>query len=160
MILSPGFLEVLSQAPDLLNCQPPRLCSLESLMLEIWSTRNSLRSVAYLLKISPSITDLFLQSMETNLAYIGADWEAGLSSPEMLSYLWFVEIYDVEACDAKFKLPAFLLKNAKVLEQVDVIFSRSSFGSRASKGQVELFIKKLRAVPTASSSINWQFMRT
>ncbi|KAI3900000.1 hypothetical protein MKW98_000900, partial [Papaver atlanticum] len=55
---------VLSQAPDLLDCQPPRLCSLQSLMLEIWSTRNSLRSIAYLLKISPNITEIFLQSME------------------------------------------------------------------------------------------------
>lgn len=48
MRLSPGFLEVLSQAADLVDCQPTRLCNLQHLMLEMWFVRGCLRNIAYL----------------------------------------------------------------------------------------------------------------
>ncbi|KAI3899999.1 hypothetical protein MKW98_000899, partial [Papaver atlanticum] len=96
----------------------------------------------------------------SNLADVGDDWEAGFSSREMLSRLEYVQIDDVEGCDAELKLLTFLLKKAKVLEQIDIIFFRSCDGSRDSKRQVELFIKKIREVPTASSSINWKIIKT
>ncbi|XP_026434806.1 uncharacterized protein LOC113332486 isoform X2 [Papaver somniferum] len=92
MGLSPFFLEVLSQAPNLLDCQPPRLCDLQYLTLEMWSTRASLRAIAYLLKISPNITKIYLcsKTKESNITDVGDDWEAGLSLPGMLSHLKYV----------------------------------------------------------------------
>ncbi|RZC75479.1 hypothetical protein C5167_050969 [Papaver somniferum] len=48
--------------------------------------------------------------LESNLAVIGDDWEAGLSSPGMLSHLEYVSIEKVEGCDAELKLLSFLLK--------------------------------------------------
>lgn len=92
MGLSPFFLEVLSQAPNLLDCQPPRLCDLQYLTLEMWSTRASLRAIAYLLNISPNITKIYLcsKTKESNITDVGDDWEAGLSLPGMLSHLKYV----------------------------------------------------------------------
>ncbi|KAI3957956.1 hypothetical protein MKW98_020598 [Papaver atlanticum] len=156
MRLSSGFLEVLSHAPDLLDSKPPRLCNLYHLILEMWYTRGCLRAIAYLLKMSPNITELFLESKKSNLAGVGDDWEAGLSSPGMLSHLNFVQMEDVEGCDAEFKLLSFLLKKAKVLEEV-VVFFRSSIGSPDRVRQVALFMDKLKAVPAASSSIKMVF---
>ncbi|XP_026378935.1 FBD-associated F-box protein At5g60610-like isoform X2 [Papaver somniferum] len=64
-LLSPGFLEVLSRAPDVVDCQPPRLCSLKYLTLTMWSTRSCMRAIVYLLSISPNVTKLFLKAKET-----------------------------------------------------------------------------------------------
>ncbi|XP_026412216.1 uncharacterized protein LOC113307964 [Papaver somniferum] len=151
--LSPGFLEVLSQDPDLLDCQPPLLHSLLFLVLEIWPTRGCLRAMAYLLKVSPNIARLVLVSKESKLADVGDGWEAGLSLPGMLSHLRFVRIEEVEGCDAELKLLSFLLKNAKFLEEVVLKF-RSNNGSPEG---VRQFQEKLRLVPTASSSIQMVF---
>ncbi|XP_026426167.1 F-box/LRR-repeat protein At1g55660-like [Papaver somniferum] len=151
--LSPGFLEVLSQAPDLLDCQPPRLCNLLYLVLEMWPTRACLRAMAYLLMVSPNIARLVLTSKESKLAQVGDGWEAGLSLPGMLSHLKFVRIEEVEGCDAELKLLSFLLKNAKNLEEV-VLEYRSNIDSPEGARQ---FQDKLRLVPTASSNIQMVF---
>ncbi|KAI3958112.1 hypothetical protein MKW98_020754 [Papaver atlanticum] len=157
MELSSGFLEVLSQAPDLLDCQPPRLCDLQYLFLEMWYTRGCLRAIAYLCKISPHITFLSLTCKESNLVDVGDDWEAGLSFPGMLSHLKYVQIEVVEGCDAELKLLRFLLKNAENLKEVALFFC-SSVGSPDGDRQIEQFKDKLRAVvPTASSSIQLVF---
>ncbi|XP_026439404.1 F-box/FBD/LRR-repeat protein At5g22660-like isoform X2 [Papaver somniferum] len=94
MRLSFGFLEVLSRAPNLLDC--PHFCNLQYLQLEMWFTRDSLRSIAYLLRNSPIIYSVVLTSMESNSEDIGTDWEAGLSLPGMLSRLKIVEIKAVK----------------------------------------------------------------
>ncbi|KAI3914367.1 hypothetical protein MKW98_014974 [Papaver atlanticum] len=156
MRLSPGFLEVLSQAPDLLDCQPPLLCNLQSLVLEMWCTRGCLRAIAYLLSISPDIDTIYLESKQSNLADVGDDWEVGLSFPGMLSHLEYVQIEEVEGCDAEFKILRFLKKNATILKNVALYF-RSCVGSPDRVRQVEQFRDKLRAVPTASSSIELVF---
>ncbi|KAI3925588.1 hypothetical protein MKW98_001442 [Papaver atlanticum] len=158
MTLSPGFPEVLSQSPDLFVCEPPWLRNLHLLTMVIWCTRVCLRSIAYLLNISPNITRLVLISEEeVNLADVGDDWEAGLSFPGVLSHLKSVQFEEVEGCDAELKLLSFLLKNAKVLQKVVVCF-RSSSGSRVVRmRQVKQFEDKIRAVPTASSGIEMVF---
>ncbi|RZC63208.1 hypothetical protein C5167_024976 [Papaver somniferum] len=216
MRLSPGFLEVLPQAPDLLDCQPPSLCNLQYLVLDMWSTRGCLRAIAYLLKISPRVTQLLLKSKEvthlpsssltwpamlflqilysiyvfhlshlatflehprcflfciycysfslsdlsgvtvwvqSNSADVGDYREAGLLCPGMLSHLRYVQFKEVEGCDAELRLLSFLLENAKVLKKV-VLYYRSSAGLPKRVRQVE---HKLRAVPTASSSIQLVF---
>ncbi|KAI3943796.1 hypothetical protein MKW98_004301 [Papaver atlanticum] len=142
-----GFLEVLSQAPDLLDCQPPRFSNLQHLGLEMWSTRGCLRAIAYLLSISPNIVTMVLESKETNLVDIGDGWEAGLPLQGMLSHLEYVRIEEVEGCDAELKLLSFLLQNASVLEEV-VLYPRATIESpdRVSKQ----FGDKLRALPRAS----------
>ncbi|KAI3852798.1 hypothetical protein MKX03_028632, partial [Papaver bracteatum] len=91
------------------------------------------------------------------LAEVGDDWEAGLSSPGMLSHLKYVRIEEVKGCDAELKLLSFLLKYAAVLVEV-ALFFRSSAGSAARRlRQIERFKQKLRAVPTASPSIKMVF---
>ncbi|XP_026425215.1 uncharacterized protein LOC113321521 [Papaver somniferum] len=158
MGLSPGFLEVLSQAPDLLSCQQLHLYNLQDLSLLMWLTRGSLRALAYLLSISPNITRLFLESKQSTLTGVGDDWETGLSLPGMLSHLKYVEMEEAEGCDAELKLLSFLLRNAKVLEKV-VNFFRSTVDlpDKSRVRQVEQFKDKLRAVPTASLSIKMLF---
>ncbi|RZC85421.1 hypothetical protein C5167_041604 [Papaver somniferum] len=149
-LLSPGFFEVLSRAPDSLDCQPPRLCNLKYLTLEMGCTRSCLRAIAYLLKISPHVTQLLLKNKESNLADVGDGWEAGLSSPGMLSHLELVGIMEVEGCDNELKFLSFLLKNVTTLRTV-VLYPRSPV---ASPDRVrKQFLDRLRAFPRASSSI-------
>ncbi|XP_026379167.1 uncharacterized protein LOC113273767 isoform X2 [Papaver somniferum] len=150
MKISIGFLEVVSRAPDLSDCQPLRLSNLQTLMLGMWSTRGCLRAIAFLLSISPNITKLFVKSKESNLADVGDDWEAGLSLPGILSHLKYVHIREAEGCDAELKLLSFLLKSAKVLKQV-VLHPRSTIDSPDRVRRQ--FGSKLRALPRASSHI-------
>ncbi|KAI3891488.1 hypothetical protein MKX03_024751, partial [Papaver bracteatum] len=88
-----------------------------------------------------------------NLPDVGDDWEAGLSFPGMLPHLKLVHFEEVEGCDAELKLLCFLLKNASVLKKVVVHFRSSVCSPR----QVEEFKNKVRAVSTASSSIDMAF---
>ncbi|KAI3912220.1 hypothetical protein MKW98_012031 [Papaver atlanticum] len=83
LILSPGLMEVLSQAPDLLNCQRLRFCNLRRIDLEMWFTSSSLHSLAYLFEISPIISHLFLTSKKTRITEVGDNWEVGLSFPSL-----------------------------------------------------------------------------
>ncbi|KAI3891756.1 hypothetical protein MKX03_020894, partial [Papaver bracteatum] len=92
----------------------------------------------------------------SNSVDVGEDWEAGLFSPGMLSHLEYVQIEEVEGCDAELKLLRFLLKNAENLEKVALFFC-SSVGSPDGVRQIEQFKDKLRAVPTASSIIQFVF---
>ncbi|RZC93025.1 hypothetical protein C5167_028385, partial [Papaver somniferum] len=153
MKLSSGLLEVLSRVPDLSDCQPPHLCNLQYLTLEMWPARGFLRAIAFLLGISPKIVEIYLESKESNLADVGDNREeAGLTLPGMLSHLKSVQIEEVVGCDAELKILSFLLKNAMVLKKV-ALFLRSGVGSPDRVEQVKQFKDKLRAVPTASSSI-------
>ncbi|KAI3878000.1 hypothetical protein MKW98_008277 [Papaver atlanticum] len=156
LTLSSGFLEVLLQAPSTLYRQPPQLCNLETLKLEMRFTRGSLRSIAYLLKISPVITSLILTSKESNLADVGDDWESGLSLTCMFSHLKFVEIREVEGCDNELKFLTFLLKNSMVLEKLSLFFRYTS--DSLDRGRyVRRFKRNLKLLPTASSSIQMHF---
>ncbi|KAI3955511.1 hypothetical protein MKW98_028456, partial [Papaver atlanticum] len=92
----------------------------------------------------------------SNLTDVGDDREAGLSSPGMLSHLKYVDIVEVDGCDAELKLLSFLLKHAMVLAKVALSF-RFTCCLPDIERQVEQFKKKLRAVPTASSSIELVF---
>ncbi|XP_026406596.1 uncharacterized protein LOC113301985 [Papaver somniferum] len=117
--LSSGFLEVLLQGPGTLYRQPLQLCNLLMLKLEMRFTRGCLRSIAYLLKISPIVKTLKLKSMESNLADIGDDWEVGLSLTGMISHLKFVEIREVEGCENELKF--FVEKLASFGESESVL---------------------------------------
>ncbi|KAI3962417.1 hypothetical protein MKW98_010968 [Papaver atlanticum] len=150
MIISVGFLEVVSRAPDLSDCQPPCLSNLQFLMLGMWSTRGCLRAIAFLLSISPNISKILVISKESSLSDVGDDWEAGLSLQGILSHLKYVHIREVEGCDAELKLLSFLLKSAKVLKQV-VLHPRSTIDSPDRVRRQ--FRSKLRALPRASSHI-------
>ncbi|KAI3891714.1 hypothetical protein MKX03_001222, partial [Papaver bracteatum] len=88
----------------------------------------------------------------SNLVDIGDDWEAGLSSPGMLSHLKYVKFDEVEGCDAEFKLLRFLFKHGKVLRGVGLSF-RASIGSPDGVTQMKLFRDKVTALPTASLSV-------
>ncbi|XP_026436123.1 uncharacterized protein LOC113333988 [Papaver somniferum] len=99
----------------------------------MWCTRGCLRAIAYLLSISPDIDTIYLDSKQSNLADVGDDWEAGLSLPGMLSHLKYVQIEEV------------------------ILDFRSCVGSPDRLIQIEQFKDKLRAVPTASSSIELVF---
>ncbi|KAI3877740.1 hypothetical protein MKW98_020221 [Papaver atlanticum] len=156
LTLSSGFLEVLSQAPGTLYHQPPQLCKFQILKLELRFTRGCLRSIAYLLKISPMLRILKLKSMESNLADVLDDWEAGLPLTCMFSHLKFVEIREVEGCDNEIKFLRFLLKKSTVLEKVNLFFQ--STGKSLDKGrQVRRFKRNLRVLPSASSRVKLKF---
>ncbi|XP_026411212.1 F-box/LRR-repeat protein At3g58900-like [Papaver somniferum] len=109
----------------------------------------------------------FLESKTTSMVYIGThyqhsfhcldigklldagdDWEVGFSFPGMLSHLSTVRIEEIVGCDAELKLLSFLLENAKVLEEVTLYPITNSL--RRVRNQ---FMKKLRALPRASSRI-------
>ncbi|XP_026444385.1 putative F-box protein At3g44060 isoform X1 [Papaver somniferum] len=152
MGLSSGFLEVLSQAPELLDSQPPRLCNLQYLSMDMWSTTGCFRAITYLLKIFPRIIFVLLRSKESNLADVGNNWEAGFSSPGMLSHLKYVNFDEVGGSDAELKLLSFLLKHAKDLRRIFLSF-RASIGSPDGVRQMKLFRDKVRALPAASSSV-------
>ncbi|KAI3944268.1 hypothetical protein MKW98_016498 [Papaver atlanticum] len=157
LILSSGFLEVLLQAPSTLYHQPPQLRNLESLQLEMRYTRGCLRSIAYLLKISPVIMTLILESKESNLADVGDDWDEGFSLTCMFSHLKFVEISEVEGCDNELKFLRFLLKNSMALEKVNLFFQSTS--DLLDNGrQLRRFMRNVRVLPAASSSIQMNFI--
>ncbi|KAI3944269.1 hypothetical protein MKW98_016499 [Papaver atlanticum] len=128
LILSSGFLEVLLQASGALYHQPPQLCNLETLQLEIRFTRGCLRSIAYLLKISPVIMTLILVSEEANLPDVGNDWDAGLSSTCMFSHLKFVEISEVEGCDNELKFLRVSEDHFQYLNSGLIRVAKSNFG--------------------------------
>ncbi|XP_026430839.1 putative F-box/FBD/LRR-repeat protein At1g78760 [Papaver somniferum] len=157
MRLSSGFLEVVSQAPDLLDCQHPRLYNLRSLTLEMWSTRGCFMAIACILEICPNIDTMYIESIESNVSSVVSDvWEVGLSSIGKSSRLNSVQIEEVEGCDADLRILSFLFRNAKYLKRV-IIYFRSSVGTPDKGKQVEQFKDMLRAVPTASSSIELVF---
>lgn len=157
LTLSSGFLEVLLQAPGILDRQPPQLCNLGTMKLGMRFTRGCIRSIAYLLKISPIITTLILVSEEANLADVEDDWDAGFPLTCMYSHLKFIEIKGVEGCDNELKFLRFVLKNSMVLEKVNLFF-RSTSDSLDGGRQIRKFKRNLRAMPTASSSIKMNFL--
>ncbi|KAI3891711.1 hypothetical protein MKX03_001219, partial [Papaver bracteatum] len=93
----------------------------------------------------------------SNSVEVGDDWEAGLSSPGMLSHLELVTFDEVEGCDAELKLLTFLLKYAKVLRKVALSF-RAGIGSPDGVRQRKVFRDKVRALPAASSDIKMMFL--
>ncbi|XP_026444386.1 FBD-associated F-box protein At4g13985-like isoform X2 [Papaver somniferum] len=90
--------------------------------------------------------------LESNLADVGNNWEAGFSSPGMLSHLKYVNFDEVGGSDAELKLLSFLLKHAKDLRRIFLSF-RASIGSPDGVRQMKLFRDKVRALPAASSSV-------
>lgn len=122
------------------------------------STRCCLQVIAYFLKISPHIKGIILYSKQSNLVDVGDDWDAGLSSQGMLSRLLLVSFREVEGCDAELKLLRFLLKHAKGLMKVALSFC-SSPGSPDRERQMKIFVEKVRALPTSSSSVVITFTR-
>ncbi|KAI3903387.1 hypothetical protein MKW98_032041 [Papaver atlanticum] len=149
-------LPVLLQAPGILDRQPPQLCNLKTMKLGMRFTRGCIRSIAYLLKISPIIITLILVSEEVNLADIGDDWDAGLPLTCMYPRLKFIEIKEVEGCDNELKFLRFMLKNSTVLEKVNLFF-RSTSDSLDGGRRIRGFKRNLRAMPTSSSGIKMNF---
>ncbi|RZC63848.1 hypothetical protein C5167_025600 [Papaver somniferum] len=95
--------------------------------------------------------------LESNLANVGDDWDAGLSFPEMLPCLKLVQIKKVEGCDNELKFLSFLLKNATTLKKV-VLYPRSTI--KSPKRVKRQFRDKLRALPRASSHIRMEWPAT
>ncbi|RZC75069.1 hypothetical protein C5167_050545 [Papaver somniferum] len=157
LTLSFGFLDVLLQAPGILNGQPPRLCNLEILKLEVRFTRGCLRSIAYLLNISPAITALKLKSLESNLAEVGVDWEEEFLLGCTFSHLKYVEIKEVEACDNVVKFLRFLTKNSTVLEEVNLFFGSSDAPDRGRR--LSEFVENLKKFEVASPSMQINFVK-
>ncbi|KAI3887615.1 hypothetical protein MKX03_031856, partial [Papaver bracteatum] len=84
-------------------------------------------------------------------------WEPGLSQPCMLSHLKFIKIGAIRGYDNELKLLGLLLKNAIALEDVKLYFRFNPCSSDQRRRESE-FIKKLKALPRASSSINTSFV--
>ncbi|XP_026400180.1 putative F-box/LRR-repeat protein At3g58880 [Papaver somniferum] len=148
MTLSSGILEVLSLALDMPDLQPPGLCNLQCLKIEMAFTKSSLRALAYLLKITPIVDSVFLVSEESNLEDAGDEWGEGMVLPRMLSHLKFIQIEGMEGCDNELRALQYLLRNAKVLMEVQLVFC-----SFVGAPEVEQFVEKVRGLPTTSSNM-------
>ncbi|RZC71436.1 hypothetical protein C5167_034664 [Papaver somniferum] len=127
------------------------------LELEIRFTRGCLRSIAYLLKISPAITALKLKSLESSLAEVGDDWEEEFLLGCTFSHLKYVEIKEVEACDNAVKFLRFLTKNSTVLEEVNLFFRSSDAPDRGRR--LSEFVENLKKFEVASPSMQINFVK-
>ncbi|XP_026396380.1 F-box/LRR-repeat protein At3g03030-like [Papaver somniferum] len=161
LTLSPCFLQVLSQVPNLLGSQPAKFCNLQCLKLETCLTTGCLCAITYLLKISPNIESLFLTSKEWNLAEVD-DWEVTLSSLHTFSHLKFIEFREVYGCENEFRFLEFLFKNASVLEEVVLFFSNrepspDAVDCRDKTRRMKKFGDKLRMLSRASPTLTMLF---
>lgn len=155
--LSPGFFEVLSRSPNLLDNPPLQFDNLRYLKMELWLTRGCLDVITHLLKISPNVESIYITSKECGLENFNGVWEPELSQPCMLSHLKFIEIGAIQGNDNELKLLGLLLKNAVALEDVKLYFHSNPCSTDQRRRESE-FIKKLKALPRASSSINTSFV--
>lgn len=142
-----------------------------------------MRTIVYLLTISPNIESLRLcknsftdyplppqfgipdkdddrivgGSHRLSLSVkVGDDWKAGLPLPCMLLHLKHVSIVGIEGQDNELEFLEFLLKNAVVLEELDMD-SYLEDVSPDKKRQMNRYCEKLRTLPRASSSLTIKF---
>ncbi|KAI3886086.1 hypothetical protein MKX03_003667 [Papaver bracteatum] len=182
LTLYEGILEVASGALDLCT-QLPQFCNLRCLGLYFWLSRGCLRSIVYLLTTCPNIESLDLckssfrhyplppqlgipdEDDDRNVGVdhrfsisvkVGSDWKAGLPLSCMLLHLKHVSIVGIEGQDNELEYLEFLLKNAVVLEELDML-SYLKDVSPDRKRQMNSYYEKLKTLPRASSSLSIKF---
>ncbi|KAI3872289.1 hypothetical protein MKX03_021411 [Papaver bracteatum] len=165
--LDDSVLKALGGAPDILDSQLPEYYNLQHLELQTYLTRDCLRSIFSILKNSPSIESVSLQSqgswmnplqypycdqVKFNPENVGDYWDAGLSLPCMICQVKFVEIKGLRGCVNELKFLEILLKLATGLEKV-VTSSYSTEQDSQRKKRMMKFSEMLLRFPTASKKI-------
>ncbi|KAI3908878.1 hypothetical protein MKW98_029428, partial [Papaver atlanticum] len=158
LTLSPAdFLQVVSEVPNLMECQSPHFHNLRSLTLEMCFTKRCLRTLTWLLKTSPYIEALFLTSEEFDEAEDG-EVDSLVPLPFTLSGLKVIEIREFKGCDIEIEFLELVLTHAVVLEKMDLFFSAGENLLTLSDREKKIR-RKLEAIPRVSSSFTMKFSK-
>ncbi|KAI3936375.1 hypothetical protein MKW98_000649 [Papaver atlanticum] len=161
-ISSPGFLQVLAGATNLVEGRSLKFCNLQCLKLTTWFTRRCLLSITYLLNACPCLESLYLTFDKPNYRADKDDGEVELSVSCILSHLKRIEIRKVKGCHTELQFLEFLLMNTLVLEVMVLSFDTSGSSDTAATPDrlklVEKFTEKLRTLPRASPSLRMIFL--
>ncbi|KAI3939894.1 hypothetical protein MKW98_029670 [Papaver atlanticum] len=137
---------------------------LECLDLHFWLTRGCLRTIVYLLTISPNIESLRLcknsftdYPLPPQLGIPDEDDDRNVGGSHRLSLsVKHVSIVGIEGQDNELEFLEFLLKNAVVLEVLDMD-SYLEDVSPDRKILMNRYCERLRKLPRASSSLTIKF---
>ncbi|KAI3938008.1 hypothetical protein MKW98_018564 [Papaver atlanticum] len=147
--LSSSFLEVLSEAPGLLNSHPHMSLNVQHLKLKTCLSRNCLHSLTYLLRNSPLVQSLciVLKRKAFSSESDREDWDAESSPSCKLRSLKLVDIQCIQGQENELNFLKFLLKNGVVLEKVVLSSSASK------EGKLVEINEKLVTFPRASLGV-------
>ncbi|XP_026451232.1 F-box/LRR-repeat protein At4g14103-like [Papaver somniferum] len=155
LTLLSDFFQVLSRAPNVIR-SPLQFHNLRYLKLDMCFTRNCLHTLTCLLRISHNVETIFLTLKEWNVA---EDGEVGLL-PCGLSHLKYIEIRGLTACDNELKFLELVLKEAVVLEEMDLYFSNPEDLPDATESPDRLeLVKKRSELVKKRSELNKKFAR-
>ncbi|XP_026394902.1 uncharacterized protein LOC113289749 isoform X2 [Papaver somniferum] len=147
--LSSSFLEVLSEAPGLLDSHPHMSLNVQHLKLKTCLSRNCLHSITYLLRNSPLVQSLciVLKRKAFGSESDREDWDAESSPSCELQNLKLVDIQCIQGQENELNFLKFLLKNGVVLEKVVLSSSASK------EGKLVEINEKLVTFPRASLGV-------
>ncbi|KAF9605453.1 hypothetical protein IFM89_017472 [Coptis chinensis] len=129
LILGPFFIEFLTRGPDLSAQLPVSCSSVEHLHLEMYPTRNQVHVITLLLRSYPNLQTLRLSVEREQLNASMFDLEEHCEIQELrddgiLKELKIVEFEYFEGSESELNLVRYLLENANVLEDLNIIFSK------------------------------------
>ncbi|KAF9588809.1 hypothetical protein IFM89_016169 [Coptis chinensis] len=152
LALSPSLIEVVSKQPAILERISVQFLHLRCLMLKTWLSRDCIRAVFYMLKISPLLDTLIIEVTKKadNSTSIG-EYQDTLSPLQCMSQLKFVQIEGVLGCTNELKFLEILLQNALVLETLVVLTCEEQLPDKAQRSWT--FFDRLQQFPRASSNI-------
>ncbi|KAL5721574.1 hypothetical protein ACHQM5_005200 [Ranunculus cassubicifolius] len=126
LVLGQFTLESLSKNQDLFTHIQIQLCSIKLLQLDVFSAENQVEFVASLLSIFPNLQILHVSFKEPGplawLLNLEGHYQPKTSSD--LGALFYITIKELKGNDNELYLVRHLLKNAKVLLNVEISYSR------------------------------------
>ncbi|KAI3877766.1 hypothetical protein MKW98_020247 [Papaver atlanticum] len=152
--------KALGGSPDILKSQKLQFHYLKLLNLSVGLSRDSMRTIFYMLKISPHIESLYMRlgpedSFDNSVhpscdeVKLNSENIGGLDLPDMAYHLKFVEIKYLKGSVNELKLVAVLLKHAMVLEKVVLC----GLSTKEELKQKEKFYEMLLTFPKASTNV-------
>ncbi|XP_026408795.1 putative F-box/FBD/LRR-repeat protein At1g78760 [Papaver somniferum] len=162
--LNSSFFEALGGSPDILKSRKLQFRYLKLLKLSVGLSRDSMRTIFYMLKISPNIESLYMRlgpedSLDISVhpfydeVKLNSENVGGLGLPDMAYYLKFVEIKYLKGSVNELKLLADLLKHATVLERVVLCSFSTKEELKQKEKEMEKFYELLLTFPKASTNV-------
>ncbi|XP_026439435.1 uncharacterized protein LOC113338141 [Papaver somniferum] len=162
--LNSSFFEALGGSPDILESQKLEFRYLHLLKLSVGLSRDSMRTIFYILKISPNIESLYMRlgpedSLDISVhpfcdkVKLNSENIGGLALPDMAYHLKFVEIKYLKGSVNELKLLADLLKHATVLEKVVLCSFSTKEELKQKEKEMEKFYELLLTFPKASTNV-------
>ncbi|KAI3937117.1 hypothetical protein MKX01_015332, partial [Papaver californicum] len=168
LTLSPRVVEIISRSPDLSKTCLYRFANLRCMELHTFLSKDCIRAILYLLKISPNVESLSLRidkdcfaeqpryqycdEIKIDSENIGDYWEPRLALPCMPLHLKSIVLECVMGTVNELKFLEILLKNSVKLEKV-VLFSTWE-GPGYIAERLMKFGAKLQSFPKASSRVS------